>query len=62
MKTLPEFVEEVNRLSKNNCDVINEPRLRLFRAVHIPLPASMLKFYFDNEYTPEQTISSILDQ
>ena len=56
---LHQFTQKVNDLFKKECDNINKNKENLFRAVHNDLPESMLKWYFEEGYTPRATLIEI---
>lgn len=56
---LTDFCAAVNELDKEDCARLNANPTALFKAEHIALPESMLKFYYMEGYTPAEAYSHI---
>ena len=58
---LTEFTQRVNQLRQEYTDEFNKnvPRSVLFKAVHVGYPESMMKYYYNHGYTPENVLEAI---
>lgn len=57
--SLDDFVFTVNKLDLDLCANINRRGGAPFKAVHIPMPESMLKWYYDNNFTPMEAVTEL---
>lgn len=60
--TLKEFTDRVNFLLRKEVDILNEQYERgesLFGSEYIDYPESMMKYYYENNYSPEDVLRAM---
>ena len=60
--TLKEFTERVNFLLRKEVDILNEQYEKgeiLFGSEYIDYPESMMKYYHENNYSPEDVLRAM---
>jgi len=57
--TLTEYTAGINRILKAAVDKINENKNNLFKAGHVPVVESMVKFYYDSDFSVEDAADEI---
>jgi len=63
--TLKEFTDRVNFLVRKEVDILNEQYERgesLFGAEHIDYPESMMKYYYENNYSPDDVLRAMEEE
>ena len=56
---LDQFVRVVNLIGHHHCTELNKDSDALFGAVHVTLPESMLKHYYDKKMSPAEAYITI---
>lgn len=57
--TAKEYVAEMNRLSREECERLNNDSTRLFGAQHFDYPECFAQMYMDEGLTPAQALEAL---